>query len=239
MEDKDYYKILGISSSASAKAIAAAYRRLVRKYHPDRNPSPDATRHTQAINEAYAVLGNPARRAEYDRLRVPILPPPTPAPAPAPAPAVGILYCPRDHTRLTAKLLFGVHVRQCALCDGMWIERENLIQLYKLFDLDIPATLTNLSTAITGPIGPMHCLVDGAHMMKTRQENVDLDVCPTCRGMWFDATDFAKVVIQHKFDHAAKMRLMAKRKQRSVKGIFTAIGTLVADTVEDFVHILR
>ena len=238
MDSKDYYEILQVSPSASAKAIAAAYRRLVRKYHPDTNPSPDATHRTQAINEAYDVLSDPVKRAEYDRMRL-LLHVPAPAPAPATTAAHKILHCPRDHVRLTSKLLFGIHVHQCARCDGMWIERESLIRLYKLFDLEIPLALSNTTAALSGPASPMNCLVDGTHMVKTLQESVNIDTCPTCRGMWFDATDFAKVIIQHKFKHAEKVRLQVKRRERSMRGVFAAVGEFVADTVEDFVHMFR
>jgi curved DNA-binding protein CbpA len=65
--DKDYYRILQVQPSAEHETIHAAYKRLSRKYHPDMNKSPDATRQMQDINEAYAVLSDPQKRAEYDR----------------------------------------------------------------------------------------------------------------------------------------------------------------------------
>jgi purine-binding chemotaxis protein CheW len=64
---KNYYQILGVDSGASQETIEAAYRRLAKNYHPDRNVSPDATLRMQEINEAYTVLHNPAKRAKYDR----------------------------------------------------------------------------------------------------------------------------------------------------------------------------
>ena len=65
--DKNYYKILQVDPAADLEIIVAAYRRLVRKYHPDMNRSPNATRHMQEINAAYEVLKDPARRAQYDK----------------------------------------------------------------------------------------------------------------------------------------------------------------------------
>jgi hypothetical protein len=62
----DYYQILQVDPSADPEIIEAAYKRLVRKYHPDVNASPDATARMQEINEAYAVLNDPAQRAAYD-----------------------------------------------------------------------------------------------------------------------------------------------------------------------------
>jgi curved DNA-binding protein CbpA len=66
---EDYYKILQVDPSADPEVITAAFRRLAVKYHPDTNPSPDATPRMQKINEAYAVLSDPAQRVVYDRSR--------------------------------------------------------------------------------------------------------------------------------------------------------------------------
>jgi curved DNA-binding protein CbpA len=63
---KDYYAILGIARSASDRTIKETYRRLAKKYHPDVNASPDAEYIFKEINEAYEVLSDPERRAQYD-----------------------------------------------------------------------------------------------------------------------------------------------------------------------------
>ena len=63
---RDYYEVLGIDKSADTKAIKTAFRRLALKYHPDRNKSPDAEEKFKEIAEAYAVLSDPKKRAEYD-----------------------------------------------------------------------------------------------------------------------------------------------------------------------------
>ena len=68
---KNYYKILQVDPSAEAEVIAAAYKRLSIKYHPDTNRSPDANRRMQEINEAFDVLKDPARRRQYDLNRRP------------------------------------------------------------------------------------------------------------------------------------------------------------------------
>jgi curved DNA-binding protein CbpA len=62
----DYYSVLEIHASADTAAVNAAFRRLAWRYHPDRNPAPDATLQFQDINEAHQVLSDPMRRAEYD-----------------------------------------------------------------------------------------------------------------------------------------------------------------------------
>ena len=68
MPDKrEYYEVLGVSSSASEEEIKRAFRRLALEYHPDRNRKPDAEEKFKEVNEAYQVLTNPKKRAAYDR----------------------------------------------------------------------------------------------------------------------------------------------------------------------------
>lgn len=65
---KDYYAILGVSRDATDKQIKAAYRRLARKYHPDVNPGDKAAEEKfKEISEAYEVLSDKEKRAQYDR----------------------------------------------------------------------------------------------------------------------------------------------------------------------------
>jgi len=64
----DYYKILGITKSASDKDIKSAYRKLARKYHPDLNPdNKEAELRFKEINEANEVLSDPENRKKYDK----------------------------------------------------------------------------------------------------------------------------------------------------------------------------
>ena len=65
----DFYKTLQVDPVAEPEVITAAYRRLADKYHPDKNKSPDALEKMQRINEAYSVLSNNIKRAQYDRER--------------------------------------------------------------------------------------------------------------------------------------------------------------------------
>ena len=69
MEYKDYYKILGVGRKADEEEIKRAYRKLALKFHPDKNPGDkQAEERFKEINEAYDVLGDPAKRAKYDQL---------------------------------------------------------------------------------------------------------------------------------------------------------------------------
>lgn len=63
----DYYELLGVAKDADGKAIKDAFRKLAFKYHPDRNKAPDAEEKFKEIAEAYAILSDPKKRAEYDR----------------------------------------------------------------------------------------------------------------------------------------------------------------------------
>jgi curved DNA-binding protein CbpA len=65
----DPYKVLQVDPEAEEEVIAAAYRRLARKYHPDTATGPEATGRIEAINAAWEVLGDPKRRAAHDRQR--------------------------------------------------------------------------------------------------------------------------------------------------------------------------
>lgn len=68
MAKRDYYEVLGVKKDADAEALKKAYRRLAMKYHPDRNPDDKAAvERFKEAKEAYEVLGDPERRAAYDR----------------------------------------------------------------------------------------------------------------------------------------------------------------------------
>jgi len=64
---KDYYEILGVSRDATQEEIKQAYRRLVKKYHPDLNKDSGSEEKFKEITEAYEVLSDPEKRAQYDR----------------------------------------------------------------------------------------------------------------------------------------------------------------------------
>lgn len=65
---KDYYKTLGVSRTATQDEIRSAYRKLAKKYHPDANKNdPQLAERFKEVNEANEILGDPKKRADYDR----------------------------------------------------------------------------------------------------------------------------------------------------------------------------
>lgn len=63
---RDYYEVLGVAKNATKDQIKAAYRKLALKYHPDRNKDADAEGRFKELSEAYAVLSDDQKRAQYD-----------------------------------------------------------------------------------------------------------------------------------------------------------------------------
>jgi curved DNA-binding protein len=69
MDYKDYYKILGVGKTASMDEVKRAYRKLAKKYHPDKNPGDKQSEEKfKEINEANEVLSDPEKKAKYDQI---------------------------------------------------------------------------------------------------------------------------------------------------------------------------
>lgn len=66
---QDHYVTLGITSNATLAHIKTAFRQQASRYHPDKNPSPDAAALFRAVQSAYEILSNEDSRAAYDENR--------------------------------------------------------------------------------------------------------------------------------------------------------------------------
>ena len=70
MDFKDYYEVLGVAPDVDDKTLKTTYRKLARKYHPDVSKEADAEARFKEVAEAYDVLRDPHKRAEYDQVRL-------------------------------------------------------------------------------------------------------------------------------------------------------------------------
>lgn len=68
MSEKNYYEILGVQKNASEEEIKKAYRKLVRRHHPDVSDAPDADKKMGEINNAYETLKDSQKRSQYDKM---------------------------------------------------------------------------------------------------------------------------------------------------------------------------
>ena len=117
MRDQSLYELLQVSENADQEIIQAAYRRLVLRYHPDRSSEPNAAEMTQRLNDAYAVLSDQTKRAQYDRELAagsssrtsqpsPPEPEPDPKPEPEREPEPTFVWVPRTFPRAMVAIFF-------------------------------------------------------------------------------------------------------------------------------------
>jgi DnaJ-domain-containing protein 1 len=159
-----YYGLMGLHPTASGPEIHQVYRTLSRQYHPDTTllPVRIATRKFQQLNEAYATLSNPDRRAAYDRTltAVPIGPP---VPAPAVVLPVDAADRPLSAGELFALLILGLTFVAClilALTLG-WAQGQAWWQAQPPVPSEVGLPLSNqpqtkLPPARPGPSARLH-----------------------------------------------------------------------------------
>lgn len=156
----DHYKVLEVRRDATTEDIQHAYRAFALRYHPDRNKEPDALSKMSAINEAWAVLGDPARRREYDAS---VAKPPL-----HPAFASAILSAARDVVlrggwRVVedrGKVLILEQARQRIRV--VFLERLDNAMLLGLARQS-PESCVVLALRIEGPVGPCASAIDLMH----------------------------------------------------------------------------
>jgi hypothetical protein len=102
VEDRDYYRVLQVEPTATSEEIKAAYRRLALRYHPDLAKNDPAPEQMRKLNEAYEILGDADKRAQYDLERrvqaetVPVVVTPPPPPV---KPRQNVTFRPRPRRR--------------------------------------------------------------------------------------------------------------------------------------------
>jgi curved DNA-binding protein CbpA len=153
----DHYKVLEVRRDAPFEDIQHAYRNLALRYHPDRNPAPEAAARMRAINEAWEVLGDGRRRREYDALlNTPVLQPEF---------AASILLAARDMLLRSGWRVLEENAKSLVL--------ENARQKVRVIFLERVdnASLTGLarqfsefcvvlSLRVEGPVGPSLTVID-------------------------------------------------------------------------------
>jgi molecular chaperone DnaJ len=150
---RDYYEVLGVPREADLRAIKDAFRQLALRYHPDRNKEPGAEERFKEVAEAYAVLSDPKKRAEYDAGGFPGV--------------AGV--SPED---LWRGIDFG------DLFGGLGFDAEGDSLFARLFGRGRrgPASGRNLEVEVTVPLERV--LTGG----EERVEVSRLETCPACRG---------------------------------------------------------
>ena len=156
----DHYKVLELRRDATAEEIQHAYRAFALRYHPDRNTAADAAAKMSAINEAWAVLGDAARRRDYDALLA--------RPPLHPEFASAILLAARDVVLRGGwrviedhgKALILEHSRQRIRV--LFLERIDNAFLLGLARQSLEPCIA-LTLRIDGPIGPSAIVVDLLH----------------------------------------------------------------------------
>ncbi len=130
-----YYQLFGIPPTASPEQVRGAYRNAVRRFHPDVNKAPNASQVTAQLNEAWAVLGDPRKRAAYDRSITRPQPRPAPPTSRRPPPSYGASADAQGINR----------------CAELWLVRGTASRR-RLFGPSRPARLGGLPLRILRPV---------------------------------------------------------------------------------------
>jgi len=157
-QKRDYYEVLNLERNATDKEIRSAYRKLAREYHPDVCDLPDAHERFQEIGEAYAVLSDRERRANYDRF------------GHAGPEGVGFDIGVTDIFDLFQSVVGGFGFQRERVASGSDLEYQLSLTLE-----DVAGGLTT-DIAVSRLVRCEACDGEGAAPGSIRQQ------CPTCRG---------------------------------------------------------
>ena len=101
---------------------------------------------------------------------------------------MSIHYCPRDNFALSKKDVDGASLFQCVRCHGVWIQKESILSLNEEKQIPILGNYLEQEGQLPEHFkqGALLCPSDGAKMLFTELNDIEVDLCPTCHGVWLD-----------------------------------------------------
>ena len=110
------------------------------------------------------------------------------------------MYCPRDQHSLTVRMLEELPVHKCLDCFGLWVPRQVIVSLAKAENFFSLVQLMEAEEFLLAslPKGSLHCPADDTCMHLSSIHRVEMDICPTCRGVWLDRGEFDSAVFRER-----------------------------------------
>jgi len=107
------------------------------------------------------------------------------------------MYCPRDDFGLTTKVLSGSDVHQCTSCHGLWISKGSILALAEATHIpSLAQHVMNEKAPEHFELGALKCPADGTQMQFRSMGQVEVDICPSCHGVWLDRGELENLASQ-------------------------------------------